>query len=515
MGGKRRSVVDITIIPARASRGLNMDRQIVVSLVSLLETRENPTVLVDRDYRIVAANNAYCHSYGVPQDQIVGKTCHEVSHHSLRPCHMNGEQCPHQELFNTRMPCSALHTHIDFEGRPDHVRILAHPIHDVDGQMYLMESIHRLAPQFELSGDDMRMAGNSPAFLRFLEMLSNAAKTTASVWLYGESGVGKESAARFLHRHSARASKAYIDMNCAAIPENLCESELFGHEKGAFTGAVQLRRGLFELANGGTLFLDEIGDLPLTMQGKLLRVLDCGEYRRLGSEIVHKCDVRVVAATNRDLAKMVADGSFRQDLYYRIAAYKVTIPPLRERREDIPALAQIVLNGVGVGTGVAYQLAHDALDVLSAYDYPGNIRELRSIMVKAAARCRQGVIHLDDISLDNVSACGCAFGAPVLPRSDAAVPVMGFDTLLRGRRRTDRADPVPPVTLAQPVEPRDDAVQLDALESGDDKLASLEKQKISRLLAQYGNRRLVAGKLGISERTLYRKIRCYGLDRHP
>jgi transcriptional regulator with PAS, ATPase and Fis domain len=488
-----------------------MDKQIVVSLFSLLETRDNPTVLVDGNYRIVAANKAYCKSYRVPPDQIVGKTCHEVSHRSPRPCHMNGEQCPHRELFETRQPCEVLHTHIDFEGRPDHVRILAHPIHDIDGRMYLMESIHRLAPRLELSSDEIRMAGKSPAFLGFLETLSNAARTSASVWLYGESGAGKESAAHYLHDHSARAKKAYVEMNCAAIPENLCESELFGHEKGAFTGAVRLRRGLFELADGGTLFLDEIGDLPLSMQGKLLRVLDSGEYRRLGSETVHKCDVRVVAATNRDLAKMVAEGSFRQDLYYRIAGYKVTIPPLRERREDIPVLAQIVLNRVGSETGLVYRLAQDALAVLMDYDYPGNIRELRSIMIKATARCKHGVIHLEDISFDHVPGCACTQETPQAVRAEPVSMRPALGRQLYGRRSSDR-DAGPAAELNR-IERRGSAsARAEAAETEDDKLTNLEKQKISRLLAQYGNRRLVAGKLGISERTLYRKIKCYGLD---
>ncbi len=489
-----------------------MDRRIVIPLYSLLETRDNPTVLVDRDYKIVAANKAYCDSYGVPQDQIVGKSCHEVSHRSRVPCHQNGEQCPHQEVFATAGPCEVLHTHYDFQNRPDHVRIRAHPLHDAGGQMYLMESIHRLAPRLDINCEEMRMAGKSPAFLRFFEELSMAAKTRAAIWLYGESGVGKELGARFLHEHSARASKPYVELNCAAIPESLCESELFGYEKGAFTGGQRAKRGLFELADKGTLFMDEIGDLPLSMQGKLLRVLDSGEYRRLGSETTHKCDVRVVAATNRDLAQMVREGTFRQDLFYRIAGFKVVIPSLRERRGDIPAIAQLVLSHITKETGVVYRLTQGALEKLVAHDYPGNIRELRSVLIKASTRCKHGVIHPCEISFEHLPGCNCTQGelAAVQANSQQEVP-----SITRyGRRSTDR-----PGAPAQTVTAKQSRRNTDRLpravretEGGlDHNLARIEEASIQELLEQFGNRRIVADKLGISERTLYRKLKKYGL----
>ncbi len=498
-----------------------VDRRIVIPLHSLLETRDNPTVLVDRDYKIVAANKAYCDSYGIPQDQIVGKACHEVSHRSQVPCHQNGEQCPHQEVFATAGPCEVLHTHYDFQNRPDHVRILAHPLHDADGQMYLMESIHRLAPRLDINCGEMRMAGKSPAFLQFFEELSTAAKTRAAVWLYGESGVGKELAARFLHEHSARASKPYVELNCASIPESLCESELFGYEKGAFTGGQRAKRGLFELADSGTLFLDEIGDLPLSMQGKLLRVLDSGEYRRLGSETSHKCDVRVVAATNRDLAQMVREGTFRQDLYYRIAGFKVVIPSLRERRDDIPAIAQLVLSHITKETGIAYRLGQSALEKLVAHDYPGNIRELRSVLVKASARCKHGVIHPDEISFEHLPGCNCtqaelpdAQAYPQLAASALTSEVQTPSTRY-GRRSTDQPGAFVQAVVTQQVRRStdkqsmaDQTMEVDL----DHSLARIEEVSIQKLLEQFGNRRIVADKLGISERTLYRKLKKYGLD---
>ena len=485
-----------------------MDRQIVVPLFSLLETRDNPTVLVDKHYRIVAANKAYCTSYGVPADEIVGKTCHSVSHHSDRPCHLNGEQCPHQAVFATSAPSEALHTHIDFQGRPDHVRILAHPIHDAHSQMYMMESIHRLAPRIDIDCDEMRMAGQSPAFLHFYEELSTAARTAAPVWLYGESGVGKELAARFLHEHSSRAKKAYVELNCASIPESLCESELFGYDKGAFTGGVRAKRGLFELADGGTLFLDEIGDLPLAMQSKLLRVLDSGEFRRLGSESTLKCDVRIVSATNRDLAAMVREGSFRQDLYYRIVGYKVTLPPLRDRKQDIRPIAEIILNRLSKEMGVVYRLAQDALDLLLTHDYPGNIRELRSVLIKASAQCKHGIIQGADISFEHLPGCLCTEGEPA---TFAKLTTPGADgvTVNFGRRSTDRIDPgLEQNRVSQPTRRvSDDTASAESELS----LAQIEEMNIRKLMAQLDNRRVVADKLGISERTLYRKLKKYGL----
>jgi len=494
--------------------------KIVIPLHSLLETRENPTVLVDHDYSIVAANKAYCDSYGIPQDQIIGKKCHAVSHRSDTPCHMNGEQCPHQEVFATGAACEVLHTHYDFQNNPDHVRIRAHPIHDSQGKMYLMESIHRLAPQLEINCEEMRMAGKSPAFLQFFEEMTTAAKTRAAIWLYGESGVGKELAASFLHEHSARASQPYVELNCAAIPESLCESELFGYEKGAFTGGLRAKRGLFELADGGTLFLDEIGDLPLSMQGKLLRVLDSGEYRRLGSETIQKCDVRVVAATNRDLAQMVRDGSFRQDLFYRIAGFKVAIPPLRERRTDIPALAQLLLNHITKETGIVYKITQDALDKLVAHDYPGNIRELRSVLIKASARCKHGVIQADEISFEHLPGCTCTQDEYLPARGDAqqrTAPALSDaeSTLAPSRRGSDpsgtRAQESP---LRQFRRATDKPTASEPVVEPDLRLARNEELSIQKLLEQFGNRRVVAEKLGISERTLYRKLRKYGLDIH-
>jgi transcriptional regulator with PAS, ATPase and Fis domain len=471
-----------------------MHESIVVQLQSMLDTRDNPAVVVDHEYRIVAANAAYCASYGIPQDAIVGKACHEVSHRSDRPCHMNGEECPHRTVFSQGQPSEVLHTHVDFHGRPDYVRIHAYPLSDGNGQTYLMESIHRLAPKLEIGCDEMRMAGNTPAFLRFFEDLATAARSNAPIWLYGESGVGKELAARFLHEHSSRAGKAYVELNCASIPESLCESELFGYERGAFTGGHRSKRGLFELADGGTLFLDEIGDLPLVMQGKLLRVLDSGEYRPLGSEKALRCNVRVVAATNRDLQQMVGEGSFRLDLYYRIAGYKVTIPPLRERKGDIAAISGLILRRLESESGQQYSLGQGALEVLEAYGFPGNIRELRSVLIKAAVQCERGVIKAGDIDFQHGSGCACVPGVEEKPsaravrlETNAGLQEFGEELTIQGGKGLRENEPLYP-------------------------LQQYEETSIRRLMRQFGNRRVVAEKLGISERTLYRKLKKYGIE---
>ena len=243
------------------------------------------------------------------------------------------------------------------------------------------------------------MVGESPAFLQAYHLVSRVATSQVTVLLLGETGVGKERFARALHRQSPRASAAFVAVNCAAIPENLIESELFGVEKGAFTGAQQTRIGRFERADGGTLFLDEIGELPLAAQAKLLRVLQEGEVERLGAERTRKINIRLVAATNVDLQQAVKEGRFRADLYYRVNIYPVVIPPLRERQSDIPALAQAVMEKACVihGKKVA-GLTDKALTALQQYNWPGNIRELENMLERGVILAQAGAyIELEDL----------------------------------------------------------------------------------------------------------------------
>ena len=234
--------------------------------------------------------------------------------------------------------------------------------------------------------DEMRhdMVGDSPAVQRLRGEIAQVGPTDSTVLIQGETGTGKELVARAIHEASRRRERALVTVNCAALPRELVESELFGHEKGAFTGATQQRRGRFELADGGTLFLDEVGELPLEAQAKLLRVLQSGEFDRVGGTRALHADVRVIAATNRDLQAQVAAGRFRSDLYYRLNVFPVAVPPLRERRGDIPGLAQHFAAKASRKLGKPLRdLSGTFLERAGAYDWPGNIRELENMVERA------------------------------------------------------------------------------------------------------------------------------------
>jgi formate hydrogenlyase transcriptional activator len=229
-----------------------------------------------------------------------------------------------------------------------------------------------------------QVIGNSSALEAVLEQVERVAPTDSTVLLQGETGTGKELIARAIHNISSRCGRPYIKLNCAAIPFDLLESELFGHEKGAFTGAIAQKIGRFELADKGTLFLDEVGDIPLALQPKLLRVLQEQEFERLGSTRTHQVDVRLVAATNRDLADMVKQSKFRSDLYYRLNVFPILLPPLRARREDIPALVAhfVEIFGRRMGKQIEH-IPQEAMSAFSSYQWPGNIRELQNFIERS------------------------------------------------------------------------------------------------------------------------------------
>jgi len=234
--------------------------------------------------------------------------------------------------------------------------------------------------------------GQSQALREIFSILDRVAPSDLSVVIEGETGAGKELIAAALHEHSARASKPFVVFDCSAFPPTLLESELFGHEKGAFSGASQRHRGVFERADGGTIFFDELGEMDIEFQAKFLRVLETGDVRRVGGESSFNVDVRVVAATNRDLEELVQEKKFRQDLYYRLAKVRFNLPPLRERPEDIPLLAEHFLNVIAGEENARPLLTEDALRTLQAYRWPGNIRQLRNVIEKAVAMCSGGAI---------------------------------------------------------------------------------------------------------------------------
>ncbi len=240
--------------------------------------------------------------------------------------------------------------------------------------------------------------GRSAPMQEVFKLIGRVSRSDAPVMITGESGCGKELVAGAIHKFSPRAQKEFVAINVTAIPDNLLESEIFGHEKGSFTGAVNMRVGRFEQCDGGTLFLDEIGDMPLAVQSKLLRVLQEGQYSRVGSNQTLKTDVRVLAATNKNLEDEVAKGNFREDLFYRLNVVRIHIPPLRERREDVRLLAEFFLHRLSIRRrGPQMRFTDDALDILEAYDWPGNVRELENTIQRACALCNSDVLLPSDI----------------------------------------------------------------------------------------------------------------------
>ena len=238
-----------------------------------------------------------------------------------------------------------------------------------------------------------QVIGNSPALEAVLEQVERVAPTDSTVLIQGETGTGKELIAHAIHNISSRCGRPFVRLNCAAIPLDLLESELFGHEKGAFTGAIAQKIGRFELADKGTLFLDEVGDIPPALQPKLLRVLQEQEFERLGSTRTHQVDVRLVAATNRDLAEMVNRGQFRSDLYYRLNVFPVQLPPLRARTEDIPALVMHFVEVFGRRMGRQIErIPAETMSALNSYQWPGNIRELQNLVERAVILSNDGVL---------------------------------------------------------------------------------------------------------------------------
>ena len=249
--------------------------------------------------------------------------------------------------------------------------------------------------QEELRGNYSAIVGDSPALKKVLAQIEMVAPTSANVLILGESGTGKELVARAIHDRSPRKAAALVRVNCASVPRELFESEFFGHVRGAFTGAIRDRVGRFELANGGTLFLDEIGEVPLELQSKLLRVLQEGQFEKVGEERTRTVDARIIAATNRDLADEIKTGRFREDLYYRLSVFPIELPPLRDRAEDIPKLAQHFLQQSARKLGVnAPRLTPANMKELQSYDWPGNVRELQNVIERAVIRARNGQLDL-------------------------------------------------------------------------------------------------------------------------
>ena len=386
------------------------------------------------------------------------------------------------------------------------------------------------------------IVGNSPELGRAIEVACQVAGTDLSVLITGESGVGKEVIPQIIHQNSPRKHNRYIAVNCGAIPEGTIDSELFGHEKGSFTGAIETRKGYFEEADGGTLFLDEVAELPLATQVRLLRVLQSGEFIKVGSSKVQKTNVRVIAATNVNLQRAIAAGKFREDLYYRLSTVPVQIPPLRERKGDIHLLfKKFALDFADKYMTPAVRLTDDAVQLLEAYRWPGNIRQLKSVAeqisvlesnrtVQAATLARYipsdtgeklpvrqgeaGADYLSDRDIifkilwqlrEDVDALKQAVG---LSAEDASQAQVHAPLLIAPARASEEEPSYQEFEYAQ--EPSSGAARAAAPETFS--LHELSADFIRRSLAKHGGKRkAAAAELGISERTLYRKIKELGI----
>jgi len=385
-------------------------------IAAILDCVQHPAILLGTDYRILAANRAYRAEFaeGSP---VRGQHCYEVSHHYCTNCEDVGETCPLKRCNGSGEPVRVLHVHYTPDGE-EHQDVTAYPVLNGDGKLRAyLEVIRRSQAASTVASRD-RLVGKSPAFNRMLEMVQRAAPSDTALLLLGESGTGKELVAQAIHNLSGRSDRPFVPVDCSGLTESLFESELFGHERGAFTGAFSRKRGLVEAARGGTLFLDEVGDIPLSLQVKLLRLLETGTFRRVGNVEPIRADFRLVCATHCDLEALMDRGAFRRDLYFRISAFPIRLPALRERLEDLPLLAESLL--LRLNNGKRYRIHQDALAALYAYSFPGNIRELLNILERACLLADSDTItpeHLpDDCFADGKT-------SPVMPKGGEILPV--------------------------------------------------------------------------------------------
>jgi DNA-binding NtrC family response regulator len=368
---------------------------------------------------------------------------------------------------------------VDYLTKPFEIDELLHHISRIDTSQAMRRELAEARRALSIQGEGTRLVGQSSVIEKVRSRIEVIARSDAPALIFGESGTGKELVARMLHEGSARAAKPFVAVNCAAFPETLIESELFGYERGAFTGAASRREGRFRAADGGTLFLDEIAELPLPAQAKLLRVLEDGSFEPLGSDQAIKVDVRIVTATHRKLRDEVAEGRFREDLFYRINVIDIALPPLRERDGDLPLLIDFFLRGHTktdvTGQKLRPTLSAEAYAALAAYPFPGNVRELDHAIEHAAVLAGRGEIALDH-----------------LPRPIAEAP----RTPPRPELRLAAGDPVPEGVL-----PLSEATR------------EFEKRHLRRALEASDFRRgRTAERLGISRKCLWEKLRRYEIE---
>lgn len=440
----------------------------------ILESISDGVFTVDGAWRISSFNRAAERITGMRREDALGRRCHEVF-----KSNMCESECPLRRTMRTGKPIIDKSGYcVDAEGNRIPISVSTALLRDAEGNTLGgaetfrdLRELEALKEKLEARDSGDAWAGRSPAMRRIADLLPAIAESGSTVLIGGETGTGKEVTARAIHRMSGRAAGPFVALNCAALPDSLLESELFGYKKGAFTGAAADKPGRFALAEDGTLFLDEIGDISPALQVKLLRVLQEREYEALGSAKTVRTNARIICATNKDLAALVAEGRFRKDLFYRVNVVSITLPPLRERQEDIPRLAEHLLR---VHRTAARRrvtgFSPDFFAALYAYPWPGNIRELENVVERALALCR-----------------GSEIGADLLPQEifpgKAAAPPEGS-----GRR--------------------DDPGALRSLR------AEAERARILEALEASGFRcSTAAHALGIDKATIYRKMKAYGIVR--
>ncbi|MCL6477563.1 MAG: sigma 54-interacting transcriptional regulator [Peptococcaceae bacterium] len=445
-------------------------------LFKILDNIHDVVIIIDSDTTIVYANEAYARILGVPVHKVLGRRLDQIEPSALsievlrtgetilnRPAYLHsvgidvvGQSFP---LFEGKkiIGCVTIINSVSEVMRLNRELQLTKGVAE-----YLRERLD----QFEqLPGSFQECVGQNSRLRETLHLAAKVARTDSTVLIRGESGVGKEVLARAIHNHSRRKDKPLIKVNCAAIPEELLESELFGFEDGAFTGARKGGKlGKFELAHGGTIFLDEIGDMSISMQAKILRVLQEKEFERVGGTESIKVNIRVIAATNRDLEKMIEEGTFRRDLYYRLNIVPLFLLPLRERKDDIPALAKYFLAQFSKNIGGDLILSPQTTGLLQSYDWPGNVRELQNVLEHASIICGGNLIE---------------------PRHL-------------------------PAYLNPPS--REDLRAQENIYDLKEAVANLERELITSALANSSNRSTAIQALNISRRAFYDKLRRYNID---
>ncbi|SIT66569.1 sigma54 specific transcriptional regulator, Fis family [Ectothiorhodosinus mongolicus] len=414
-------------------------------LDSLVALVPRPFALFDAEHRLLAANQLAADLLGHALEDLAGMPCKHFFTGLAGACD-GPESC---SLHRALIHGSRLIENIQNDRLGGPLSLHLRVIQNQAGYLGVLLEAGNSMPAAE-----SQLVGRSEAMQNLMTMIERVAPTQATVLLLGESGVGKERAADHLHRHSRRVSGPLVVVDCSTLGENLIEAELFGYEKGAFTGADRRKIGLFEAAEGGTLFIDEVGEMPLAMQSKLLRALETSRIRRLGGTDYIAVDARVIAATHRDLAAMVQQGQFREDLFYRLSAFPIQIPPLRERPDDILALAEHFLQHSEAGDA-ALPLGPEVCEMLLGYQFPGNVRELKNIISRAAILADNGPLRPEHIAFQAVRRGDIDISAGRIPRS-------------RNRLSTERI--------------------------------------LAVLQACDGHRSEAARQLGISERTLYRHL---------